>query len=140
MGVIATRINDEFDKSFRQLCKQRELTISEGLNELIEKAVNDDLSEGILPEEKDINPKVNTMLESVDTTEEKLEKVKQLKLEITELAAKQGSGESGHISDLFFYDEVLQGHIKDLRSELDTLLKEIETDRQSGQGEVNHEV
>jgi len=139
MGVIATRINNEFDESFRQLCKQRELTVSQGLNELVNKAVNDGLNNE-LPEEKDIKPEVNTAPKSVDTTEEKLEKVQQLKMEITKLAMKQGSGESRHISDLFFYDEMLQGLITGLRSDLDTLLKEIESDRQAGQGEVDHEV
>lgn len=136
MGVIATRINGEFDKGFRQLCKQRGLTVSQGLNELVNNAVNDGLNNEL--------PEVNTVLKNVDTTEDttekKLEKVQELKLEITKLAMKRGSGESRHISDLFFYDEVLQGLITGLRSELDTLLKEIETDRQAGQGEVNHEV
>lgn len=140
MGVIATRINGEFDKGFRQLCKQRGLTVSQGLNELVNNAVNDGLNNE-LPE--DI-PKVNTVLKNVDTTEDttekKLEKVQELKLEITKLAMKQGSGESRHISDLFFYDEELQGLITGLRSELDTLLKEIETDQQAGRGELNHEV
>ncbi len=136
MGVIATRINNESDKSFRQLCKQRELTVSQGLNELVNKTVNDGLNRE-LPE--DI-PEVNTVLKNVDTTEEKLEKVQELKLEITKLAMKRGSGESRHFSDLFFYDEVLQGLITGLRSELDTLLEEIETDRQSSQGEVKREV
>lgn len=148
MGIFATRINGELDKSFRQLCKQRGLTISQCLNELVKEAVNDDLSEDILPEEKDIKPEVNTMLKSVDTTEEKFEKVRQMKLEITKLVAKQGSGESGHFSDLFpfFYDETLQGLIAKLRSDHDILLQEIESDRQAWQvykdqyGEVKHEV
>ncbi|GAI80359.1 unnamed protein product [marine sediment metagenome] len=57
--------------------------------------------------------------------------MQELKLEITKLAAKQGSGESGHISELFFPDKTLQSLIKGLRSDLDTLLKEIKTDWQA---------
>ena len=104
------------------------------MNELVEKAVKE------LP--KDI-PRVNSVIKSVDTTEEKLEKVKQLKLEITKLTAKRGSRESGHISDLFFYDETLIGLIASLRSELNVLLREIRADRQASKDKlekVKHEV
>jgi len=135
MGMIGTRINDKLDKSFRQLCEQRGLTMTQGLTKLVEEFVDSGLSEGML--KADIKAEAKMMLTSVATIEEKIEKVRQLKEEIAKLAEKPFSREHVRsLGELYFYDETLVKRIKHLRSELNILLQEIETDQKTSKGKL----
>lgn len=138
MGMVGTRLNNKLDRSFRKLCKDRGLTMAQGLAMSVETFVSNGLSGDMIKD--DIKAEAETMLTSVSTIEEKLEKVKQLEVEIKKESAKRGSREKGHagssISNLIFPDLVVIDRIKHLKSELNTLLQEIETVRKASKDEL----
>jgi len=131
MGMVGTRINNELDRHFRKLCKDRSLTMAEGLAKAVKAFVGDGLSGGMIKD--DIKVEAETMLTSISTIEEKLKKVDQLKLEIDELAEKpfsrQPTKRKKRLVEFFFYDEALANRIKNMKSELNALLQEIEADQ-----------
>ncbi len=132
MGMVGTRINNKLDRSFRKLCKDRGMTMAQGLAMSVESFVGNGLSGGMIKD--DIKAEAETMLVSVATIEEKLEKVKQLEVDIKKESTKWGSRENeapGTIfAKLWFYDPIVVNHIKHLKSELNTLLQEIEADKE----------
>lgn len=131
MGMVGTRLNNKLDRSFRKLCKDRGLTMAQGLAISVETFVGNGLSGDMIKD--DIKAEAETMLTSVATIEEKLEKVKQLESEIKKESAKHGSREKeaagSSISNLMFPDPVVIDRIKNLKSELNALLQEIEADQ-----------